>query len=556
MASDMFGRSTMPITKPSQQTTKGTSVPASVGGVNRLSSLMEMPGNDCIYTFNMMPAESGMRLRKGYREWATGVNGDVRTILSYEGRDQNDNEMWAVTENGIYKVSLYNTTAPVEDVAFTVQGIDAGWGVHTEFVSDANEKFLFYADGLNGLHQYQTAAGWSVPAGWTYDDPANPGTQIPFPVADIAFIMSHKLRLWVVLENSSDAYYLPLYSIAGELKKFTFGAKMPHGGNLVGLWTWSLDGGEGLDDYLIAISRSGDVLVYKGDDPEISADSPDTAGGPWTLIGSWFIGELPNSRRIAESQGSELYILSIYGITSLRDLLQGSAADENGSSPSKKVNRPLRADVQSGKGLPGWAIQTNPSDGFMQVITPEPSSGNYVQYNQNLTTKAWGFWEDVPMISADTWNGEYFIGAPDGVVYIYDGGYDKGTLSGDTGANVAWRQLTSFQALGNHAAYKRIHFIRPIGILQGTASVNTQAIFDYNVAPIVDAPTTLPPTDASLWDSAVWDLDLWDAGISGGSIPLGASGIGRAVAIAMRGNAGTRLTLIGWDLLFDDGGML
>ena len=367
----MFGRSTMPITKPSQPTTQATSVPASVGGVNRLSSLMEMPGQDCIYTFNMMPVESGMRLRKGYREWATGVNGDVRTILSYEGRDQNDNEMWAVTENGIYNVSLFNTTAPVEDVTFLVQGTSAGWGVHTEFVSDANTHFLFYADGLNGIHQYQTGAGWSVPTSgildgdWWYDDPSAPGTRLPFPVEDIAFIMSHKLRLWVVLENSSDAWYLPLYSIAGELKKFTFGAKMPHGGNLVGLWTWSLDGGEGLDDYLIAISRSGDVLVYKGDDPEISADSPDTAGGPWTLIGSWFIGEIPNSRRIVESQGSELYILSIYGITSLRDLLQGSAADDNVGSPSAKVNRPLRTDVQSGKGLEGWAIQTNRADGFI-----------------------------------------------------------------------------------------------------------------------------------------------------------------------------------------------
>ena len=162
----------------------------------------------------------------------------------------------------------------------------------------------------------------------------------------------------------------------------------------------------------------------------------------------------------------------------------------------------------------------------MQVITPEPASGNYVQYCQNLSTKAWGFWEDVPMISADTWNGEYFIGAPDGIVYIYDGGFDGTTLTGDTGVNVSWRQLTSFQALGNHAAYKRVHFIRPIGILEGTVSVNTQAVFDYNVAPIVSAPPTLAPSNASLWDSAVWDVDLWDAGISGGSIPLGASGSG------------------------------
>ena len=540
---------------PRPQVMQTTSVPACVGGVNALDSLMQMPPSDCIYTYNAMPVEYGLRLRKGYREWATGADGDVRTIISYKSNaDEANDKLWAATENGIYDITLFNTTAPVEDVTFTVPGEKAGYGVQCEFTNDASDHYLFYADRENGLHQYTTAVGWEVPTGWTYDP--GDGTPIDFPVADIAFIMVHKLRIWVILEGSDDAWYLPLYSVAGELRKFTFGSKMVHGGDLMGLYTWSMDGGEGIDDHLIAVSRSGDVMVYKGEDPEITGAADPLATNPWSLIGSWFVGEIPDSRRVAISEGSELYLLSTYGITSLRDLLQGTTADNNIKSTSAKVNRFLRADVQSGINRHEWSINVNPEDGFMQVVTPEPSSTPYVQYNQNLSTKAWGFWEAVPMISGNTWNGEYYIGSKSGVVYLYDGAYDKTLLNGTQGLPVAFRLLTSFSGLDNHALYKNIGFIRPIGILAGTASVNVQSVFDYRVETPIAAPPASIVGGGDLWDSGLWDTAVWDFSLRGASIPIGAMGIGRAVAIGMSGNASARFTLVGWDVSYTIGGML
>ena len=550
---------------------KSTSVPASVGGVNALDSFMMMPGQDCIYTYNIMPVEYGMRTRLGYREWATGVTGDVRTIIPYESNDSGttNDRLWAATENGLYDVTLFNTQTPVEDVAFTVQGEEAGYGVKCEFTNDAGSHYLFYADGLNGIYQYTTAVGWERPPSgitdgdWYYLPPggADPADRIAFPVEDVAFVMVHKLRIWVILEGSSDAWYLPTFAISGELKKFTFGSKMSHGGKLMGLWTWTLDGGDGVDDYMVGISHAGDVIVYRGDDPEITPESVST-GGPWSLVGSWFLGEVPDSRRIAASQGSELYLLSTYGITSLRDLMQGSVADENTKSPSAKVNRFLRQDIQTGKKRHEWAMNVHPADGFLQVVTPEPSNTPYLQYNQSTTTKAWGFWEGVPIISADTWNGEYFMGGVDGVVNIYDGGLDGTTLPtvdeplGTLGNEVGFRVLTSFQGLENHAAYKLVGFIRTIGVLAGTASINVKAVFDYRVQTFIEAPPTTVVVGDNVWDSAIWDEGIWDYGLAGASVPVGALGMGRAVAIAMRGSCPQRVTLVGWDVMYQSGGLL
>ena len=800
-----YGRATPPTVQP-------YTFPASVGGVNAVDSLMMMPPQDCIYAYNLMPSEYGQRLRKGYREWATGCiedpqraeNVDVRTIIPFESniQDAANDRLFAVTAEGIWDVTLFNTIAPNQEVDLAdgwAQTSDpAGYGVWCEFTGDAagdglRGHYLFYADGLNGIWQYEEALdAWSRPPSgvaatdWFFIDETD--TTVAFPVDNVAFVMVHKLRIWVILENEDDAWYLPVASVTGELKRFTFGSKMPHGGNLVGLWNWTVDGGNGVDDMLVAISRGGDVMVYQGEDPEITPEA--TQANPWTSRGAWFVGEVPNSRRIVADYGPDLYVLSTYGVTSLNDLLRG--APLTGQTPSKKVNRFLRRDVENGKDSSAWQLVVHPGDGFLQIVTPKPAQTPYVQYNQNLQTAAWGFWESVPIFGADTWNGDYFMAGPNGIVYINDGTLDgtelaktnhwdgsnpvagaewsipvaleyecdgaqvaetryttdsaftlvvgtvyqafyrikansqvnlfqdvttvppdaewtvplalefncdgtqiaetayqtntidplkvgiryivsykikdfvagnhkmqaglqggsefvtgDGSFSGtftptilqstvsligdvdfdgtffdvvvgyfdgagfhkmqvgaatdiavsktgsgaytgvftatdaDTtislvgdedftgtffdvalrvqsavGSAVAFRALTSFQAPAGHSNFTRVGFIRTIGVLAGTAALNVKAVYDYAIEQQVVPPVQVPAVGQNIWDSAVWDTDLWDFSIEGKSFPFGALGMGRTFAVAINGNANTRINIVGWDVLFQTGGYL
>tara|TARA_R110002167_G_scaffold6412_3_gene29670 strand:- start:2518 stop:4920 length:2403 start_codon:yes stop_codon:yes gene_type:complete len=414
--------------------------PASVGGINAASSLLMMPPEDAIYIYNLMPSEYGMRLRKGYREWAINcvsdntLNNDVKTILPFESNSRNlaFNRLFAVTSEGIWNVTNSGELNPTLAIAnaWTLNDDPAGYGVSCEFTNDANQHYMFYADGLNGLWQYvQNTSQWTQPVSGTGDTEwytstgPNPGDRTPFPVNDIVFVMVFKQRIWVILEDDSDAYYLPIASISGQLTKFVFGAKMPHGGNLQGLYNWTLDSGIGVDDMLVAISRGGDVIIYQGADPEAAA--PDV---PFGARGIFFIGETPASRRIAVDYGPDLYILSTYGLVSLNTLLRGEFI--TGQSPSKKISRFLREDVESGKNSSAWQIVVNPSDGFLQIITPASGSDSYLQYNMNTETQGWGFWEGVPILGANSFSGEYYMGGENGVVYIYDGAVDGVTLPG------------------------------------------------------------------------------------------------------------------------------
>jgi len=511
-------------------------VPASVGGVNALDALIAMPPQDCIYTYNIMPSEDGLRLRRGYAEWATGVgttHTEVRSILPFEGKSVSNDKLFAVTADGIYDITSSGdtgATAPVE--AFSNNGNDAGYMVWTEMTLDTAVQVMFAACPENGLRMWTEGVGWTTPS---FTGPT---------VANIAYAAVHKQRLWTVEKGSADAWYSPIDSIAGAMTKFTFGAKFTYGGALMGLWSWTIDGGAGVDDFLVAISRGGDVLVFQGSDPSLA---------DFALVGSWFIGEVPDSRKIVSQYGGEMYILSTFGVTSLRDLLQGVSADSAKASASAKINRALREQVVSKKSTYGWSIQNYPADGFLQVIEPYTVATAALQYNQNLLTKAWGYWESVPAKCADTWADKYFIGSSDGKVFQYTGTLDNTTLSA-AGEAIPFRTLTSFQAQGNHGTNTAVGLIRVLSTAAGQSTYNLKAVYDYNIYDTAGYPASATSAGGSLWDAAKWDAGVWDAPIAGEHVLQGGNDMGRVVAIAMRGESKSRMTVLGWDVTIKKGG--
>ena len=100
---------------------------------------MMMQPQDCLYTYNLMPSEYGQRLRKGYRQWATGCvedpqraeNVDVRTVIPFESniQDAANDRLFVVTAEGIWDATLFNTIDPVQDTA--PPGRSAFLGTHS-----------------------------------------------------------------------------------------------------------------------------------------------------------------------------------------------------------------------------------------------------------------------------------------------------------------------------------------------------------------------------------------------------------------------------------------
>jgi hypothetical protein len=526
--------------------------PAPNSGIDSRIALTESSPKNCIYTYNLVPYEYGMSVRKGYREWqknaSEGESVGIHTIIPFDGVLENgdDDRLFAVTNEGIWDVSEIGST-PVLKFTFVDQQIDAGYGVYSHFVGNDGNDRLFYADNRNGLFEYDVTGDlWQQAQG------------ITGPVVEnIRFIVSHKQRIWLIEEDSTKAWYLPVGSIAGEAQEFFFGGKFRHGGNLEGLFNWSVDGGDGLDDYLVAVSRAGDVLPYQGADPS-TADT-------WNLVGTYYIGQVPKGPHFGSEHGGELFLLSKYGITSLNDLLQGVdtttlQAGIDASSLSGKITSLLRDRLDLSISKNGWKISTIPSEGGLLISSPKIGSGDNIQFYYNFSTRAWGLWRGLPIESFDNYAGNVVFGDPENRVCVMDVNVDDARLDAVEGRpncdDIEFSVLSFYNPLDSAGSYKRVKMIRPDFISGGDVSYAVQARYDYDLAEAL-RPSANPSDLDGKWDLSNWDTAIWGAGgLSPVNDVIGSWGIGRYIAVAMNGKTREETRFIGWDVIFDVGGYM
>ena len=226
----------------------------------------------------------------------------------------------------------------------------------------------------------------------------------------------HQERVWFVEDGTALAWYLDAGSISGAATSFNFGSKFDHGGTLKGLYVWTVDGGDGVDDHLVAIGSGGDVLVYKGTDP--------TSAATWELVGQYYVGRLPAGRRVAQTEGGDLYILSQYGVIPLTRLMQGQLVQNENTQLSRNIS-PLIADAMSLTiSSRGWEMRNVPSENVFLVARPAIGGFENLQFALSSHTNGWTTFESLPYQTGDVWDGSFYIGGSDGTVYLLGGNTD------------------------------------------------------------------------------------------------------------------------------------
>lgn len=525
----------------SPQTTKSVSLPAPQGGVNRVDGLAAMPPQDAIFLYNMIPSEYGTKVREGYAAWVTDVgDGGVRTIIPFKG--VGTSKLFGVAEDGIYDIT--NTgTSPAAEISFGTVDSMSGYGTWVNFVNDNGAYFCLYCDESNGYYVYE-----EVGDTWTKIAAGGGAGEIDgVDPDDLAFVTIFKERVWFVERGTGNAWYLDPGAIYGTATKFAFGNKFSHGGSLVGLYSWTVDGGEGVDDYLVAIGSGGDVLVYKGTDPATATD--------WFLQGSWYIGPTPAGRRVTGAFSGELYLLSTYGIIPMSKLMSGTLVQLQEVQLSRKISPLVNSAMQNQRAELGWEIRLVPSKNFLIVSTPKRTGYTYSQFVYSLNTPAWTLFRDLPYLTGETWEGDFYFSDPDGNVYRHTGTQDSVDLNGENGVAINWSGMMSFQGFGDDGSYKRVHFIRPVFLADASPDFVVEARYDYNLIEVFGAGASVN-TQGSLWDDALWDVGLWGGEFNVVDPVRGGSGLGRVVAVGFEGNSSFDTVLVKIDLMIDAGGML
>lgn len=508
-----------------------------------MDGLTEMAPKDAIFLYNMVPSEYGTRVRTGYAEWATGVGSAVRTILPFTGAVTGDDKLWVAADDGLYDITS-GGASPAVDTAFGTIDSTSGQGVFTNFVNDAGAYFMLYTDESNGYYTYTRATDtWlkvAMGGGGTDISGVNPAT--------FCFVTIFKNRVWFVEKDTGNAWYLAAGSIYGAATKFNFGNKFKHGGQLVALYSWTVDGGEGVDDYLVAISSGGDVIVYKGSDPATATD--------WFQHGLWYIGPPPAGRRIAGSFSGELYLLSAYGLLPMTKLLSGTLTQQNEVYLSSKITPIINSTMNVSRTQLGWEVRLIPSENLIVITTPKQVGYPWFQFAYSLNTPGWGIYRDMPYYTGDTWQAQFYFADDEGNVYLHSDNVDGTDLAGLNGVAIEWSVLMSFQGHGNDVNYKRIQFIRPIFLAEEAPMYAVEARYDYNLSEALAPPFSASLIVGALWDAALWDAGLWSGEFTEVESVVGGTGMGRVLSVGLNGNSAGKTILVKFDIMADTGGLL
>jgi hypothetical protein len=510
-------------------------------GVNIFNSLADMDRTDSIYSYNMIPSEYGNRTRRGFKEWNTTLGGAtdaVRTLIPFEGESSSDDKLFAATVLGLYDITS-TAASPTIDTSFGTQSGQAGYGVYEAYNNDGGDHFLFYADRENGLYEYDPSGG-----GWAASTDITGVTE-----TNLVFVTEHKNRLWFVEDDTADAWYLALGTKGGAATKFSLGNKFKRGGSLRGIYKWSVDGGDGIDDLLVFVSSAGEVAVYQGTDP--------SAAATWQSRGVWFIGKVPESNKIAENIGGDLHLLSVYGLISMQDLVGGVAvAKATGQNTvARRITRAIRNDMVGKQDDEQWDIIQLPSEGSVIILRPYDTDTTPLQYVFNFTAAGWGYWRDIPMNCCVEWKGVVYIGDDAGTVHIMQNSLDNVARDGTGGDPIEFSILTAYSDLDAPGLNKRVHFVRPRFFSENGVqpAYGTKILYDYDINESA-IPVFGEGESGSLWDSGLWDDAVWGGDSVSVSRMIGTAGMGQVVALAVRGEVSDRTTFLDASMYAEVGG--
>lgn len=479
-----------------RRTTRNTSIVAPVGGWNARDAVAAMPPLDAVIMDNVWPTTSDVMLRKGWVEWASGIAGTVETVMAYQG--VSSDKLFAIAAGSIYDVTAGGAVgAPV------VTGLTNSRFQYVN-VSNAGGSYLIAVNGEDDPLLYD-GTSWTTTA-------ITGVTQ-----ANFIHINLFKNRVWFTEKDTLKEWYLAVDAIAGPASPFNFQSVATQGGYMMAMATWTVDAGQGVDDYAAFLTSEGEVIVYQGTDP--------SSATTWALKGVWQLGS-PIGRRCFLKYGGDLLLVCFDGVQPMSKALQSTRVDPRAAITDKIQGAMSDAATAYNQNY-GWQLDFCPNNSRLMLNVPA-GNGVQMQFAMNTIT---GSWARFTNISATCWeqfqNVSYFGG--DGVVGKFWDGYSDNLnlINGDV--------LQAFSTFGDPGATKRWPMAQLFFNASGSPAISASLNVDYDIATL-PGNVTFSPTTFGIWDQALWDTGIWGGGLITYKPFVGLTGIGKS--------AGMRLAMV------------
>lgn len=410
-------------------------IPSPTGGLNTRDSESQMEATDATKMINWFPSQGSVTTRRGFSEYATGLNGEVETLAELNA--------------GTLRKFICANGDEINDVTNPLSISNLGSGFANARWQTANFKGQMLL--FNGANIPQIYNG-SVLANSTISGPT---------VANLIGVNIHKSRVYTWEDDSQSFWYGATNAIGGAFTEFDLSTLAPFGGNLVSMMTWNHDGGDGVDDYAVFLMSSGDVLLYDGSDPGDASN--------WSLIGAYKIGR-PITTRGSVKVGGDIAILTDQDFVFFSQVFQAGGAV---TSQTKLSGAAIDA-VQKYASNYGWEVALYPKasiGGWLLFNIPVATNVTYIQYVINTVT---GAATQFSNMNARTWglfDSDLYFGESTKIMKADD------TLA-DNGNSIECDVQAAFSEMGSPQE-KTLNSFRNIIKVDGNVALNTTISFDY-----------------------------------------------------------------------------
>jgi hypothetical protein len=579
-----------------------TSLAAPIGGWNARDSIAEMSPMDAVTLTNMFPTPSDVQLRYGYSQYSTGITGQVNSLMNFNS--PTSEKLFAVANGVIYdstnqgaatsvftglsnsifqhvnvstagghflvacngadSTMMYDGSAwfkvATTTTAQTISSISrGGTGNLTATLVTASPHGLVTGNRItvagatpaefNGVYVVTVVNTTTL----TYTMPVAPsgnasvvGTYTTIGITGVdssTFIGVNlfKNRLWFTQKDTLKVWYLDVNSIGGAATALDLSGIARSGGFLQAMGTWTIDAGQGVDDYAVFVTNMGEAIVYNGTDP--------TSATTWALKGVWQLGQTFNRRCFFKFAG-DLLLLTQDGLVPLASALQSSRLDPR-INITDKIYQAVSQAASNYYNNFGW--QVNYYASLNMLILNVPVTEGTQQYVMHTITKSWANFTN---INANCWEvhgkADIFFGSNGYVGRFWDS-------TSDAGSNINATVQQAYSYFDTRATLKRFTLARPIFITDNSLPTVLIGIStDFNpIPPTGNASFNPASTPVGRWDYGVWDYNLWAGGSNVQKQWQGVTGIGFSGGISMSiASQGVDLHWAATDIVFETGGVL
>lgn len=467
-----------------------------VDGWRTDENIANMGASSAFVLDNWFPESNRVRIRLGSVAYATGLGGDVQTLIAYSGAT---NKLFATANGHIWDITGGGTPTSL------ISGLTSDRWSAQQF-TNAGGHWIRMVNGADTPRLYD-GTSWTTTAITGITD-----------AKKLLAVTAYRSRLWFIEKDTTNVWYLATSAVSGAASQLDVGGNMKFGGTVAAISTWPMSTQTGLDQSLVVVTTEGEILIYHGSDPS----DPST----WMFFGGFKIGSPLGGDRCMLNVGGDIAIMTVDGIIPISKAVQvDRGAIYSGAMTAKIAPSWLETVAATGTAASQWQLVSFPKR-KMAIVNLPNALGPY-QYVMNTETGAWCRFTGLTASCWATWQDGLYFGSSDGTVY------EAETGGNDNGASIDALMVGAWTELGDSLSQKYVKMVGASTLSDFYSQVFIGVSTNYVTSVPQSVTSGAGSVTASYWDSALWDTSYF-AGATFGRQFASPGSVGVAFAPTIR----------------------